>query len=146
MTVKEFTEKYKPMAVQNEEQTGVPYLVTLGQAALESGWGKHAPSNNFFGIKAGKSWTGKVQLLNTKEFINGKMVTIKDKFRAYDTPLDCFKDHAELLKKRWDKAFKYKDPIEFIYSVQNDHKYKYATDPDYVSKMRKIINMIRGIA
>ena len=146
MTVKEFTDKYKPFAVENEQETGVPYLVTLAQAALESGWGKHAPSYNFFGIKAGKSWKGKVQLLNTKEFVNGKWITIKDKFRAYDTPLDSFRDHAELLKKRWDKAFRHKDPIEFIYSVQNEHKYKYATDPGYVDKIRKIVNMIRGIA
>ena len=146
MTVKEFTNKYKPFAVENEQETGVPYLVTLAQAALESGWGKHAPSYNFFGIKAGKSWKGKVQLLNTKEFINGKWIIIKDKFRAYDTPLDSFRDHAELLKKRWDKAFRHKDPIEFIYSVQNEHKYKYATDPEYVDKIRKIVNMIRGIA
>lgn len=145
MTKKEFYEQYCEYAKANEEASGVPYLVCLAQAALESAWGSKAPGNNFFGIKAGKSWTGKVQSFNTKEFINGKMIGTKDKFRVYDTPFSCFQDYAELLKKRWLKAFTYKEPESFIYSVQNDHPYKYATDPKYCQKVIFIINQFREL-
>lgn len=63
----EFFLKYYPFAKESEAATGVPALVTLVQAGVESGWGKHAPGNNFFGIKAGSHWTGKTQKLKTWE-------------------------------------------------------------------------------
>lgn len=59
-------DNYK-FAKESEAATGVPALVTLVQAALESGYGQHAPGNNFFGIKAGSSWTGNTQKLKTWE-------------------------------------------------------------------------------
>lgn len=137
-----FIAKYLPYAKQNEADTGVPALVTLAQAALESGWGQHAPGNNFFGIKAGKSWTGEVQTLMTTEVEGGREINIAQKFRKYASPLDSFRDHAQLLKKRFPNAFKYTDPIQFINAVQNEHEYKYATDPDYLRKMSSLIYLI----
>lgn len=137
-----FIEKYLPYAKKNEADTGVPALVTLSQAALESGWGSHAPGNNFFGIKAGKSWTGEVQNLMTTEFEGDKEISIPQKFRKYESPLDSFRDHAVLLKKRFPNAFKYTDPVQFINAVQNEHEYKYATDPDYLRKMSTLIYTI----
>lgn len=63
----DFTRAYYPYAKSSEISTGVPALVTMAQAALESGWGKHAPGFNFFGIKPGSAWTGAVQRLKTWE-------------------------------------------------------------------------------
>ncbi|MHC1736885.1 MAG: glycoside hydrolase family 73 protein [Ignavibacteriaceae bacterium] len=143
MKSKEFFKKYAEYAIANEEATGVPYLVCLAQAALESAWGSKAPENNFFGIKAGKHWKGSTQILRTKEFINGQMVSVKDYFRAYDTPLECFQDYADLLKRRFTKAFNYGEPESFIHSVQHEHPYKYATDPKYAQKIIVIIHKLR---
>lgn len=67
MTTKDFVEKYYPYAKACEDSTGLSAVATLTQAALETGWGEHAPGNMFFGIKADKSWTGKKQLLKTTE-------------------------------------------------------------------------------
>jgi len=139
MTPAKFLKEYIEYAKENELNTGVPYLVTLAQAALESGWGNNSPKNNFFGIKAGKNWGGSTQLLWTKEYENGQWKAVKALFRAYNSPLESFRDHADLLKKRFPKAFRYKDPVEFITSVQTEHSYKYATDKDYVGKIKKII-------
>jgi len=50
------------------------------QWALESGYGQHLPADgkhNYFGLK------GTGTSVDTQEFINGKMVTINDKFRKY---------------------------------------------------------------
>jgi flagellum-specific peptidoglycan hydrolase FlgJ len=143
MTVKEFVNKYFDMAFDNEQKNKVPYLIILSQAALESGWGKHAPGNNFFGIKDSASANYGVQEKLTKEFINGQYITIKAKFETYPSAYECFEHHSLLLRRRWPKAFVHRyDPIKFIWSVQNEHKYKYATDPNYVEKINKIMKLI----
>lgn len=67
LSPQDFTHAYYPFAISSEISTGVPAIVTIAQAALESGWGEHAPSFNFFGIKPGRSWTGAIQKLRTWE-------------------------------------------------------------------------------
>lgn len=67
LSVKQYVQKYLPYAIEASKITGVPALVILIFAAVESAFGKHAPGNNFFGVKAGKSWTGAIQLLKTFE-------------------------------------------------------------------------------
>lgn len=89
LTPAQFTAAYLPFARSSEISTGVPALVTMAQAALESGWGAHAPGYNFFGIKAGSSWSGKVQKLKTWECGktgNAKTDNIKDEVIAVYPP------------------------------------------------------------
>jgi len=72
----------------------------LTVAALESGFGLSKltlQANNFGGIKAGKSWKGKTVTMKTREEKNGASYYIDDKFRAYDTPEDYFKDYVKLI-------------------------------------------------
>jgi len=52
-------------ADEASQMTGLPASFILGQAALESGWGRRqirgadgTPSHNLFGIKAGADWKG----------------------------------------------------------------------------------------
>lgn len=63
----QFLLKYYSDAKKSEQATGVPALVTLAQAGLESNWGKSAPGFNFFGIKSSGSWKGLTQKLRTWE-------------------------------------------------------------------------------
>jgi flagellum-specific peptidoglycan hydrolase FlgJ len=94
-------------AVQCEIATGTPAAITIAQAVLESGWGRHhiGSANNYFGVKAQKkgdnvSWggiaTGYVDV-NTREHFNGKDVTISQPFRSYSTMGDSFTDHGQFL-------------------------------------------------
>lgn len=158
MTPKEFLIKYYAFA--KTLNTTVPYLLILAQAALESGWGKSVKGNNFFGIKAGKFWAGEKQLLITREvhnnpnvkypmiisiepLNNGKyMYKVKDWFRIYLTPAESFLDHSNLLLANWKDCIT-SDPIETITKIQSS-KRKYATDPDYVSKITKIVERIKA--
>jgi flagellum-specific peptidoglycan hydrolase FlgJ len=85
-------------------QAGLPDAaarVAASQAALESNYGKSAPGNNFFGIKAGKSWKGATQKLKTWEVVAGKKVSIKDSFRKYTDFKQSFKDWAKLVGRNW---------------------------------------------
>ena len=65
-----FKEKYLPYALESERKTGISAVFILAQAALETGWGKYAPGNMFFGVKATKTTPPeKKQLLRTKEVL-----------------------------------------------------------------------------
>ena len=60
-----------------------PELVAA-QWAIESAWGtKPSGKNNFFGQKAGKNEAGTIR--TTQENENGKMVTIQDKFKDFNS-------------------------------------------------------------
>ena len=63
----QFIIKYFKDALDAQKVSGVPFLVTLAQAGLESNWGKSAPGFNFFGHKVGSTWTGETQKLKTWE-------------------------------------------------------------------------------
>ena len=145
--VKSFQEKLGAHADEASRATGIPAKFMLGQAALESGWGKReiknadgSTSHNLFGIKAGPSWKGKVATAVTTEYVNGKPETRVEKFRAYDSYADSFKDYARLLTNnpRYEKVLaNAQDAVGFAQGLQ---KAGYATDPMYAAKLSRIIN------
>jgi hypothetical protein len=111
--------------------------VVAAQWALESGYGKHTSGkNNFFGLK-GKSSSG--QLHQTKEFINGKWVTISDSFIDFESPEACINYLVERWYKDW-KGYRgvnrAKSEAECCELLQLEG---YATDPSYARKLLKII-------
>ncbi|MDQ1922527.1 flagellar assembly peptidoglycan hydrolase FlgJ [Massilia pseudoviolaceinigra] len=144
--VRAFQEKLGAHADEASRATGIPAKFMLGQAALESGWGKReirnadgGTSHNLFGIKAGPGWTGKVATAVTTEYVNGKPQTRVEKFRAYDSYADSFKDYAKLITNnpRYEKVLaNSQDAAGFAHGLQ---KAGYATDPLYAAKLTKII-------
>ena len=143
----QFVKQHQADAKAAEEATGIPANHILGQAALESGWGKYQPkmadgttSHNLFGIKANSDWKGKVAEVTTTEYIGGVARKVTAKFRAYDSYEDAFKDHAKLLSKspRYSQTVAQADTAQgFARGLQ---KAGYATDPAYADKLTKVIN------
>jgi len=143
----QFVRQHQAAAQAAQNATGIPANNILGQAALESGWGKHEPkmadgssSRNLFGIKAGAGWTGKVAEVTTTEYIGGVARKVTAKFRAYDSYEDAFKDHARLLTQspRYSQTVAQADTAQgFAKGLQ---KAGYATDPAYADKLTKVIN------
>jgi flagellar protein FlgJ len=93
--VRKFQQKLVPQPKRPAAATGIPAKFMLGQAALESGWGKReikgrdgSNSHNLFGIKASGDWKGKVVEATTTEYVNGKAQTRVERFRAYDSYAD----------------------------------------------------------
>ena len=145
--VKTFQERMTPYAEEASRETGIPAKFMLGQAALESGWGKHeikaadgTASHNLFGIKAGAGWKGKVVEAATTEYVNGVPQTKMEKFRAYDSYADSFRDYAKLLSTnpRYESVLaNSRDASSFAQGLQ---RAGYATDPNYAAKLTRIIN------
>jgi peptidoglycan hydrolase FlgJ len=134
-------------AQQAARVTGIPAKFMIGQAALESGWGKHeirsadgAPSFNLFAIKAGKNWHGATVNVNTTEYVDGVAHKVTQKFRAYGSYAEAFTDYGNLLTKspRYAKVLSHgDDPARFAQGLQQAG---YATDPHYADKLAKVIN------
>jgi len=141
-----FQDKLTAHAEEASAATGIPAKFMLGQAALESGWGKReikgrdgTNSNNLFGIKATGDWKGKVVEATTTEYVNGKAQTKVERFRAYDSYADSFKDYARLITEnpRYEKVLASAgDASAFAQGLQ---KAGYATDPQYANKLTSII-------
>lgn len=144
--VRNFQDKLESHAQEASAATGIPAKFMLGQAALETGWGKReirnadgTNSHNLFGIKAGKGWTGKTTDVVTTEYVNGVPQRRVEKFRAYDSYADSFKDYARLLSKnpRYEKVMdSTNDAAGFARGLQ---RAGYATDPLYAAKLERII-------
>lgn len=134
---REFILKLVPIAQKNYKEFGIFPSVTIAQAIHESGWGKSQLSiqaNNLFGVKADSSWTGNTIEMLTQEYINGEIITVMAKWRAYENFEDSVRDHGKFLKEnsRYEKAgvFKAKDYKEQAYAIRMAG---YATDPQYAS-------------
>lgn len=142
-----FVDRLLPDAHAAEAATGVPARFILGQAALESGWGRHEirsaggqPSHNLFGIKASRNWTGKTVDVMTTEYVDGVPKKMVQKFRAYDSYADAFKDWAQLMtaNPRYRKVLEAgRDAAGFANGLQQAG---YATDPRYAEKLTRVLN------
>jgi flagellar protein FlgJ len=144
--VKEFIEPLLSQAKEASQKTGLPPQFILGQAALESGWGKRqilnadgSTSHNIFGIKASSSWKGKTTDILTTEYINGKPEKVMATFRSYDSYAEAFSDYANLVST----SPRYKNLIEngqtLLGFVQGLKKAGYATDTAYAEKLSNLI-------
>lgn len=144
--VQAFTRKLGVHAELASQGTGIPAKFMLGQAALESGWGKHeikamdgSSSHNVFGIKASGNWKGRTVDALTTEYVNGVAYQKLEKFRAYDNYGDAFKDYAKLIQNnpRYQSVLQNGgDATQFAHALQ---KAGYATDPQYAQKLTKVI-------
>jgi len=145
----EFQNRMAKHAEEASRSTGMPAHLMLGQAALESGWGKRelkgadgTPSYNLFGIKATGNWAGKVVEATTTEYIHGVKQKRIEKFRAYDSYADSFKDFANLMRNnpRYEKVLANMGNVnDYAQAMQ---RAGYATDPNYADKLTKVINKI----
>jgi LysM repeat protein len=113
--------------------------LAAAQSALETGYGKHAPGNAYFGMKAGSSWDGPTQTLRTHEEENGALVAIDDKFRVYDDKSASLADWYDRLKVRWPDAAAATTFDEAVNGLKIGEKGAYATDSKYKSKLANIV-------
>ena len=131
----EYIERYKNIAIDHMERYGIPASITLAQGILESDSGNSTlakSSNNHFGIKCKKNWTG--ARVYHDDDAKGEC------FRKYGSVEESYQDHADFLDQqpRYDSLFAY---------ASNDYRSwarglkaaGYATAPDYAQRLTRII-------
>jgi flagellum-specific peptidoglycan hydrolase FlgJ len=164
LTPAQFVAEFAPAARASQAKYGVPELVTLGQAALESGWGAHAPRFNFFGIKAKTTDPeSSRQLLRTREVSRRsdlkfpKIISVTpradgrydyvvcDWFRAFSDAESAFNAHGSLLSgaRRYSKAFAVGNNA-YAFASEIAHA-GYATAPDYERVLHSVMRKIESV-
>ncbi len=159
----DFVKMLYPFAKETQDKTGISAIAILAQAALESGWNKSSPGWMYFGVKDTDGLNGNEQLLTTTEYSrradlkfpviisvtptirNGQKYfkyVVKDYFRKYVSPEECFTDHANffLRNPRYTRALEVRDnPYLFFNEIAI---LGYATDPNYATLLSSIAKTI----
>jgi len=135
--IEKFLRVIGPHAVEAGRTIGVDPRLIIAQSALETGWGKAAPGNNYFGIKSHGVPGG--QPLQTSEVdpATGQRYTTKASFRTYDDPKASVDDYANFLLTN----DRYKPLLEakgLAAQVAALGKSGYATDPNYAKSVSSI--------
>lgn len=142
---KEFIDKIAPIVKVENEKRGNPLFssVIIAQAILETGYGTSTlmlRANAVFGLKAFDDYKGKVYSARTREVYNNNSILIEAKFRAYDSLVESVSDYFNLICKtsRYRKALTAETPEQCIQAIIDGG---YATDPNYVNKIMKLIEV-----
>lgn len=134
ITLEEYIEAYRTIAMQEMRRHGIPASIKLAQGILESGFGNSelaVNANNHFGIKC-HGWPGRGYTYDDD--------APNECFRLYDDPIASFLDHSEFLLSR--------PRYEFLFDI-NVFDYRawahglrqagYATNPNYPAKLIRVI-------
>jgi hypothetical protein len=134
-----FLAALRPAAEETQRLYGVPAAITLAQAALETGWGRHLAANyNLFGIKGtGSAGSARVK---TREVVNGKDVMIYANFASYHNFYEAVEAHGKLFHNGYyTRALANYGRTHSIDGFAKDITGTYATDPSYGSKLISIM-------
>lgn len=135
-TIRDYIAEWWPVAVREMQESGIPASISLAQGILESAAGTSelaSRSNNHFGIKCHKGWTGKT--------VHYDDDAPNECFRRYNSPEDSWEDHSEFLRTR--------DRYASLFDLKSDDykgwahglkKAGYATNPKYPELLIKLIN------
>lgn len=138
--------RYKKIAMQEMERSGVPASIKLAQGILESDSGRSylaRTAKNHFGIKCGSNWKGDAVYREDDDYDDrGKM--IKSCFRHYRNADASFVAHSEFLRDPG-KSFRYGflfrlEPTDYKAWARGLRKSGYATNPRYPELLISIID------
>lgn len=131
---------------QGARALGVKPEVLVAQSALETGWGKKVirrpdghSSFNLFNIKAGRHWDGAKVTVSTLEYAGGVAGMQRASFRAYDSIGAAVSDYVDFIRNnpRYRQALEQAaDPEAYLHGLKDAG---YASDPEYVEKIRSIL-------
>lgn len=120
--------------------------ITAAQWAIEGGYGTSGlakpPYNNHFGIKASSDWKGRTVNMPTREYGPNGSYWINADFRAYDSMIDSFKDHAAFFSNNEWRKNNYRHVIgetDYIKAAQALQASGYATAGNYGTSIIRVI-------
>ena len=134
-----FIEQMMPFAMEASQRTGVDPRIIIAQSAQETGWGVHAPNNNYFGIKSHGQEGGAP--MATTEVVGGQPIGVTDDFRQYGNMGESVSGYADFLMNnpRYNEMMQAQGMDAQLAALGASG---YATDPNYATSVGQIA---RGI-
>lgn len=133
---REFIEKVAQSAIKYYDKYKILPSLVIAQACKESGFGVHdcSGSYNFFGMKWTKTCGCDYIELSTKEWDGTKYITIKSKFRKYNSFDEGIEGYYKFITgyKRYANLIGESDPKKICELIQKDG---YATSPTYAKSL-----------
>ena len=100
----------------------------LIQMNVESAGGRAVPAkNNFAGIKAFKGGTAGSAVTTQERYNGGDLVTISDRFAAFDTPQAFATYYFDLLGRKWPETASARTAADWVKALKIGEKGGYAT-------------------
>lgn len=135
ISIEEYINLYKEIAMEEMKRTGVPASITLAQGILETENGNSElvkKSNNHFGIKCKEDWKGPT-VSHTDD-------APWECFRKYESAEESYRDHSNFLRTRKYYASLFDiDPTDYKAWAFGLKKAGYATNPQYAQQLIKYI-------
>ncbi len=135
ITVDEYVETYKSIAISEMRRSKIPASITLAQGILESEFGNSflaRKGRNHFGIKCHRSWRG-ARIYSDDDYK-------RECFRKYKSHYASYIDHSNFLLKngRYDKLFNL--PLhDYSNWAKGLKKAGYASNPKYAGELISLI-------
>lgn len=129
------------------KKIGVPPLFILSQLALETGFNTSELSNKYFNFGGIKATKGQPFIeFKTKECKGSNCYTVKQKFAKFPNIIEGLKAQSKIYQNKYFKQYlnKTNNPYKYAELIQSG-KIKYATDPNYTNKIKKMITDIEQI-
>lgn len=143
MTEQEFFARIKNDVIKDMKESGILASLTASQAYCESAHGSSGltqKANNLFGMKG--SYNGQYVTMKTKEYVNGKYITINAAFRKYPDWLSSIKDHSSLFN-RLDRYKNLRGLKDYKLACRYVREDGYATSPTYTTTLLNIIERFK---
>ena len=137
--IQKYIEKYRSLAMSEQQRSGIPAAIKLAQGIHETGAGTSAlaiNANNHFGLKCKRGW-------------NGQTYTYSDNrpnecFRKYAIDFESYQDHSNYLKANPRYAALFKLSVtDYAAWAMELRKAGYATNPDYAQNLIKLVETYR---
>lgn len=142
ISLAQYVDEYKQLAILEMHRTGIPASIKLGQAILESEHGNSElarHSNNHFGIKCKAEWTGS-KYFHKDDDRNAKGELIHSCFRVYGSVAESYLDHSAFLLSRERYAMLFEIPTtDYRAWAEGLKACGYATATHYAEKLIRII-------
>lgn len=131
-----YIEKYKNLAMEEMDRTGIPASIKLAQGIVETKAGTSElvlNSKNHFGLKCKPNWTG-LKIFHDDDEVG-------ECFRKYLTDSMSYIDQSNYLRSsaRYRNLFINISPVDYKGWAQGLKKAGYATNPKYVNMLIKQI-------
>ena len=137
--IQDYIERYRSLAMSEQQRTGIPAAIKLAQGIHETGAGTSIlarNANNHFGLKCKRGWTGETYTYSDDR--------PNECFRKYAIDFESYQDQSDYLKSNPRYAALFQLSVtDYAAWAMELRKAGYATNPRYAQELIKLVETYR---